>query len=143
VWRALEPGTAHPLQRLRAVRELMDAGVRTGVLMNPIVPGLSSKPALIERTVKAVAEHGADFLGCSVMFLEGGTRDHFLRWLAAEFPHLVEGHRRLYAHKYAPKAYQDKVRALVNDMRKKYGMVTRERPANAGRQPRAEGEEPA
>ena len=39
VWRALEPGTAHPLQRLRAVRELVDAGIRAGVLMNPIVPG--------------------------------------------------------------------------------------------------------
>ena len=42
----LEPGTAPPLQRLRAVRELVDAGVRAGVLMNPIVPGISSKPAL-------------------------------------------------------------------------------------------------
>src|SRR6266851_5822453 len=54
-WRALEPGTAHPLQRLRAVRELVDAGIRAGVLMNPIVPGISSKPSIIERTVKAVA----------------------------------------------------------------------------------------
>jgi DNA repair photolyase len=44
VWRSLEPGTAHPLQRLRAVRELVDAGVRTGVLMNPIVPGIPRSP---------------------------------------------------------------------------------------------------
>src|SRR4029077_11842992 len=58
-WRQLEPGTAPPLQRLRAVRELVDAGVRAGVLMNPIVPGISSKPALLERTVKAIADHGA------------------------------------------------------------------------------------
>src|SRR6186713_1719502 len=49
VWRALEPGTAPPLQRLRAVKELVDSGVRAGVLMSPIVPGVSSKPALIER----------------------------------------------------------------------------------------------
>src|SRR6266436_1513858 len=75
-WRTLEPGTAHPLQRLRAVRELVDAGVRAGVLMNPIVPGISSKPAMLERTVKAIADHGARFIGCNVMFLEGGTRDH-------------------------------------------------------------------
>jgi DNA repair photolyase len=60
-WRILEPGTAHPLQRLRAVRELTDAGVTTGVLMNPIVPGFSSARAKIERTVKAIADHGARF----------------------------------------------------------------------------------
>ena len=52
VWRQLEPGTAPPLQRLRAVRELVDAGIHTGVLMNPIVPGISSKPSLIERRSK-------------------------------------------------------------------------------------------
>ena len=40
-WRQLEPGTAHPLQRLRAVRALVDAGVNAGVLMAPIVPGFS------------------------------------------------------------------------------------------------------
>jgi hypothetical protein len=41
-WRILEPGTAHPQQRLRAVRELVDAGIDAGVLMAPIVPGFSS-----------------------------------------------------------------------------------------------------
>ena len=91
-WRMLEPGTAPPLQRLRAVRELVDAGVRAGVLMNPIVPGITSKPALLERTMKAIADHGARFVGCNVMFLDGGTRDHFMRWLAQEFPELVDGY---------------------------------------------------
>ena len=58
-WRALEPGTAHPLQRLRAVRTLVDAGVEAGVLMAPLVPGFSTHPAKMEATVKAVADHGA------------------------------------------------------------------------------------
>ena len=106
VWRQLEPGTAPPLQRLRAVRELVDAGIRAGVLMNPIVPGISSKPALLERTMKAIADHGARFVGCNVMFLEGGTRDHFMRWLAEEYPHLVDGYTGLYAGKYAPSPYR-------------------------------------
>ena len=98
-WRALEPGTAHPLQRLRAVRELTDAGIRAGVLMSPIVPGITSKPALIERTIRAIADHGASFVGCSVMHLQDGTRDHFLRWLSHEYPHLVDGYAGLYASK--------------------------------------------
>ena len=126
-WRALEPGTAHPLQRLRAVRELVDAGVRCGVLMNPIVPGISSKPAMLERTMKAVADSGARFVGCNVMFLEGGTRDHFMRWLEAEYPNLVNGYRTLYAKKYAPTAYRNEVKTVMGVLRKKYGLNGRER----------------
>jgi len=126
VWRALEPGTAHPLQRLRAVRELVDAGIRTGVLMSPIVPGISSKPTLLERTMKAIADHGARFVGCNVMFLEGGTRDHFTRWLSAEFPTLVDGYAQLYARKYAPSAYRKEVRNVFERLREKYGLNGRD-----------------
>jgi len=129
-WRLLEPGTAPPLQRLRAVRELVDAGIRAGVLMNPIVPGITSKPALLERTMKAVADHGARFVGCNVMFLEGGTRDHFMRWLAQEFPHMVEGYTQLYAGKYAPSAYRKEVQNVVGLLRKTYGMNGRDEDDN-------------
>jgi DNA repair photolyase len=124
-WRRLEPGTAHPLQRLRAVRELIDAGIRTGVLMNPIVPGISSKPALLERTVKAIADHGARFVGCNVMFLEGGTRDHFMRWLAQEYPQLVDGYTHLYARKYAPSDYRKEVSSVIGMLKTRYGLESR------------------
>jgi len=127
VWRQLEPGTAPPMQRLRAVRELIDAGVRTGVLMNPIVPGISSRPALMEQTMKAIADHGARFVGCNVMFLEGGTRDHFTRWLEAEHPELVEGYRGLYARKYASSSYRKELHAVFNALRDKYGLNRRDR----------------
>jgi DNA repair photolyase len=126
VWRQLEPGTAHPMQRLRAVRELVDAGIRAGVLMNPIVPGISSRPALMERTMEAIADHGARFVGCNVMFLEGGTRDHYLRWLSAEHPELVDGYAQLYARKYAPASYRKDVHTVFNDLRKKYGLNGRD-----------------
>jgi DNA repair photolyase len=125
-WRLLEPGTAPPLKRLRAVRELADAGIRAGVLMNPIVPGITSKPALMERTVKAIADHGARFVGCNVMFLEGGTRDHFMRWLEQQFPHMVEGYKGLYAGKYAPSSYRKEVGNVLGMLRKKYGVSGRD-----------------
>ena len=125
VWRQLEPGTAPPLQRLRAVRELANAGVRAGVLMNPIVPGISSRPALMEQTMKAIADHGARFVGCNVMHLEGGTREHFTRWLESEHPELVDGYRRLYSTKYAPASYRKEVQAVFNALREKYGLSER------------------
>jgi DNA repair photolyase len=126
-WRALEPGTAHPLQRLRAVRTLRDAGVKAGVLMMPVVPGFTTQPSKLEATIKAVADHDAAFLGSNVMYLKGGTRDHFMGFLAREFPHLVEGYGRLYAGAYAAPAYVREVRAMVDMFKQRHGMAGKNR----------------
>ncbi|HWF83263.1 MAG TPA: hypothetical protein VG222_00355, partial [Vicinamibacterales bacterium] len=124
-WQRLEPGTAHPLQRLRAVRELVDAGVNAGVLMNPIVPGFTSSRAKLERTVKAIADHGARFVGCSVMFLEDGTRAHFMKFLEREFPSWVPRYERLYQKKYAPRDYRAQVQGMVRVLQDRYGLAKR------------------
>ena len=126
-WQRLEPGTAHPLQRLRAVRELVDAGVNAGVLMNPIVPGFTSSRAKLERTVKAIADHGARFVGCNVMFLEDGTRAHFMKYLEREFPSWLPRYERLYQRKYAPQEYRKQVQGMVRALQARYGLTPRER----------------
>jgi len=125
-WRRLEPGTAHPLQRLRAVRELSDAGLNAGVLMAPIVPGFSSSRGKLERTVKAIADHGARFVGCNVMYLQDGTRDHFMRFLERDFPALRPRMEKLYRRKSPPEAYRKEVQAMVRVLQQRYGMARRE-----------------
>jgi len=126
-WRTLEPGTAHPMQRLRAVRALVEAGIEAGVLMAPLVPGFSTAPAKIEATVKAIADHGARFIGANLLFLDGGTRDHFMRFLRQEFPALVDHYDRLYASKYAPKDYSARVQKTVAMLKMRYGVNDRKR----------------
>ena len=76
--------------------------------------------------MKAIADHGARFVCCNVMFLEGGTRDHFMRWLSAEYPSLAEGYHQLYERKYALPAYRKEVHNVFNALRKKYGVNGRE-----------------
>jgi DNA repair photolyase len=133
-WRTLEPGTAHPLQRLRAVRELVDAGINAGVLMAPIVPGFSSSRAKLERTVKAIADHGARFVGCNVMYLQDGTRSHFMNFLAREFPLMRPRYERLYARKYPPDSYRKEVQGMVRVLQQRYGLTRREE-ANTPNEP--------
>jgi DNA repair photolyase len=130
-WRTLEPGTAAPRQRLRAVRSLVDAGIEAGVLMAPLVPGFSTAPAKMERTIKAIAESGAKSVGAMVMHLEGGTRDHFLRFLAREYPALVDRYEQLYAAKYAPKDYTDRVQEAVGLLKARYELHDRRRAERA------------
>jgi DNA repair photolyase len=131
-WTLLEPGTAPPLQRLRAVRALVDAGVFAGVLMNPIVPGFSSSRAKLERTVKAIADHGAKFVGCNVMFLEDGTRSHFMAFLEREFPAWVPRYEKLYERKYAPEEYRKQVQGMIRVLQERYGLSAREREPHQG-----------
>jgi DNA repair photolyase len=131
-WRQLEPGTAHPLQRLRAVRQLADGGVNVGVLMAPIVPGFSSSRSKIERTIKAIADHGARFVGCNVMYLQDGTRSHFMKFLEREFPSMLPRYERLYAAKYPPHEYRKEVQGMVRALQQRYGLTRREE-LHAGR----------
>jgi DNA repair photolyase len=119
-WRALEPGTAPPLQRLRAVRQLRDAGVNAGVLMAPVVPGFTTQPARLEATIKAIADHGAAFMGANVLYLKGGTKDHFMGFLQQQFPHLVDSYSRLYAGAYAPGEYVKAVRGMIDVLQRRY-----------------------
>jgi DNA repair photolyase len=124
-WRTLEPGTAHPLQRLRAVRELNDAGVNAGVLMAPIVPGFSSHPAKLEATIKAIADHGAAFMGMNVLYLKEGTRVHFMDFLEKNFPQLSKKYQRLYPGAYASKSYAKEVQGIVKMLQSKYEVKRR------------------
>jgi DNA repair photolyase len=124
-WTALEPGTAPPLQRLKAMRELVDAGIRAGVLMAPLVPGFTTDSAQLERTIEAIADHGAAFVGANLLHLEGGTRIHFETFLSKEYPALLATYESLYARKYAPKAYADPVYQRVELLKGRYGLLRR------------------
>ena len=124
-WSVLEPGTAHPLQRLRAVRQLRDAGVNAGVLMAPVVPGFTTHPAKLEATIKAIADHGAAFMGANIMYLKGGTKDHFMGFLAQAFPHMVEGYNKLYAGAYAKPDYVKSVRAMIDTLQQRHHVARR------------------
>jgi DNA repair photolyase len=130
-WRRLEPGTASPWQRLKAVRALADAGVHVGVLMAPLVPGITADRESIETTIRAVADHGAGFVGANVLYLQGGTRTHFLEFLGREYPELTAAYDELYAggSKYASRDYATEVQGIVRTLRARYGMTTSERPS--------------
>ena len=139
-WSTLEPGTAHPLQRLRAVRTLREAGVTAGVLMAPVVPGFTTQPAKLEATIKAVAEHGAAFMGANVLYLKGGTKDYFMGFLEKEFPEMLDGYTRLYPGAYAPKAYVASIRELITSLQERHEV--RRRATKVPSEPDDQHEEP-
>jgi DNA repair photolyase len=128
IWRRTEPGTAPPQQRLRALAKLVEAGVKAGVGMAPILPGLSDRPELLADVVRAARAAGATNVWANVLHLKPGTREHFLEALARDFPEELERYERLYARAaYLPKEEAEPIRAQVAALRRAHGIADRRR----------------
>jgi DNA repair photolyase len=113
LWRSSEPGTPSPQARLRAVRALNDAGIPTGVMLAPIMPGLNDDPEQLAALVDAAAEAGAAHITPIVLHLRPGVREVFWFWLTATHPELVDRYAALYRGKEAATTYREEVLALV------------------------------
>jgi len=100
-WRRTEPGTPHPWARMETVRALNDAGIPTGVLMAPVLPGITDKPRLLRQVVEAAIEARATYLSPILLHLRPGVREEFMPWLSREYPDLVPRYQQLYPRAYA------------------------------------------
>jgi DNA repair photolyase len=131
VWRSAEPGTPHPLRRIEAMGALVRAGVPAGVMLAPIMPGLTDTEESIDGVVRAAAEHGAHFVVPIVLHLRPGTKEWFMPWLRHSFPALSGAYDRLYPgrHGYAPEGYQERVRERVQGALQRWRLAPPERPA--------------
>ncbi len=96
-WRATEPHTPNPKARLEAVGELNRAGIPTGVLIAPLMPGVNDAPEQVERIVEAATEAQATYIGGQTLFLRGAVREIYFAWLREHRPDLVPRYEKLYA----------------------------------------------
>ena len=114
VWKASEPGTPPPQRRLEAVRRLNEAGVPCGVLIAPVLPGLSDADEQVTEVARACREAGAQIAGVVALHLRPGVREHYLSWLERTRPELRELYEQRFARgAYQPSAEQERLRALV------------------------------
>jgi DNA repair photolyase len=128
VWRTTEPGTAPPRQRLRALKRLVDAGVKAGVGMAPILPGLSDHPEQLEEVVRAAREAGATSIWANLLHLRPGTREHFLASLARDWPEELDRYERLYERRAYLRAEDTRpVKEAVSELRQRHGIADRRR----------------
>jgi DNA repair photolyase len=133
LWRSVEPGTPSPRRRLDAVRQLSDAGFPVGVLMAPILPGITDTPESIDDTVRAIAGAGAASVVPIGLHLRTGAREWYLRWLARERPDLLPRYRELYGDRaYLGTGYQREVAARVRLAARRHGLHAKG--ANTARQ---------
>jgi DNA repair photolyase len=121
-WRATEPHTPNPRARLEAVAELNRAGIETGVLIAPLMPGINDAPEQVEPLLERAIEAGARSIGGATLHLRGEVRDVFMDWLGDERPELVERYEELYRGRaYAPGPERKRLAGVIRDGRRRLG----------------------
>jgi len=117
VWKATEPGTPHPRRRVEAVRRLNDAGIPTGVLVAPIIPGWSDGPDQLRAVATACVEAGAVAVTPIALHLRRGVKEHFLAFLEEARSDLhTELSRRYVRSAYLPRVEQQVIEDRVRDV---------------------------
>jgi DNA repair photolyase len=95
-WRETEPHTPHPRKRLEAVAQLNRAGIPSGILIAPLMPGINDDPKQVEKIIEIAEAAGATFIGGISLHLRPGVKQVFMDWLRTSRPDLVERYERLY-----------------------------------------------
>ncbi len=126
VWKRTEPGTPNPLARLEAMQFLVEEGIPAGVMMAPMLPGISDTWESINAVAEAAAVHKAGYLGGNLLFLRPGSKEWFMPMLREAYPRLTPAYERLYrGNGYAPGGYARSVSALVDDARSRWELPKR------------------
>jgi DNA repair photolyase len=113
-WRATEPHTPNPKARLEAVAELNRAGIPTGVLIAPLMPGVNDAPHQVEPLLEAATRAGATSIGGVALHLRGEVRGIFMDWLRSQRPDLVERYEQLYSRgAYASKQERERLSRMA------------------------------
>ena len=144
-WRATEPHTPSPRARLEAVGELNRAGIPTGILVAPLMPGINDAPHQVEKILELAAEQGAVGVGGIALHLRGDVRGIFMDWLRSYRPDLVEHYEQLYRRgAYAPVEVRRRLAKMVQSGPEPAAPFRRSMPGGPPRivRPRIEAEAP-
>jgi DNA repair photolyase len=113
VWRLTESGAPHPAARLETVSALREAGIPSGVMLAPIIPGLSDGEAQLRAAIGGALEAGATAITPIVLHLRPGVREVFLPRLRAEHPELADRLAATYRGANAPADARRRIVGMV------------------------------
>jgi len=124
----VEARSPMPAARLRALRKLADAGLNVGLIVAPVLPGITDDVPHLEALFQAAREAGARFVHAGPLRLYPAVRDRFLPVLEEQFPHLTARYQRAYGRQSgAPRDYARALAARIKNLQARFGF-----PVNVG-----------
>ncbi len=120
--RRIEARSPAPHARIRALKALTDKGVTVGLLVAPVIPGITDGRAALEALLRAAREAGATSASGQALRLGPAARARFLPHLEREFPALYARYQRRYAGRNGPgQDYEAAMKARFTKLRRKIG----------------------
>jgi len=124
--RILEPRAPRPDLRLRTVARLRKAGLRTGILCSPLLPGLTDTLEALTAMARRAKEVDASFFAAQPLFLKPCSRETYLAFVRHHFPALESLYRfRFDGRDFVSRDYQQRIEALVVGVTQRYGLARR------------------
>jgi DNA repair photolyase len=122
--RKLEARSPIPAARLAALKKLVDAGINAGLIVAPVLPGITDDVAHLDALFAAARQAGARFIHAGPLRLYAAVRDRFIPLLAEHFPDLVPRYERAYARQAgAPREYARALSRRVQKLQRKHGFT--------------------
>ncbi|HYK81548.1 MAG TPA: radical SAM protein [Gemmatimonadales bacterium] len=127
VIRQVEARSPMPAVRLRALARLTAAGINAGLIMAPVLPGITDDVPHLEALFQAAREAGARFVHAGPLRLYAAVRERFFPVLEANFPHLADRYRAAYKHRSsAPRDYARALARRVKRLQARFGFPVNE-----------------
>jgi len=121
--RRIEPWAPPPEVRIEVLRRLVEAGVRVGLSLSPILPGITDQEASVDALVGRAAAVGVRRMWGSLLFLRSPTREKYLEFIAREFPRYLEAYQQAYARSsHLGGRYRERIERMVRRLREKHGI---------------------
>jgi DNA repair photolyase len=122
--RRVEPWAPPPEVRIEVLRRLAEAGLRVGLSLSPILPGITDQEESLDALIGRAAAVGVRRMWGSLLFLRSPTREKYFDFLAREFPRYLEAYERAYAvSSHLSGAYRKRVEETVRRLREKHGLA--------------------
>jgi DNA repair photolyase len=128
VWRRSEPGTPHPRKRMEAVAKLKDAGIPCGVMIAPVLPGISDSEEQLRAVIEAALDAGATHVSPILLHLRPGVKEVYMQWLEENYPDLVPRYKAMYTTAYASPGDRKSFGARFSELRGSFGPRPRRNP---------------
>jgi DNA repair photolyase len=120
--RTLEVRSPLPAARLRGLAKLTAAGINAGLIVAPVLPGITDDVPHLDALFRSARDAGAKFVHAGPLRLYPAIRDRFLPVLEEHFPNLAARYRAAYAGRSsAPRAYSQALTRRIRRLQSRYG----------------------
>jgi DNA repair photolyase len=124
--RRLEPRAPRPDLRIRTLGQLREAGIRTGVLCSPVMPGITDSRRSLEAVARAAARAGASFFAANPLFLQPCSLPTFFNFVEEHFPAQLAAYKQRYgASAFVSAEYRKRIADLVAAICREYKLGKR------------------